>query len=144
MLGLKEAGILIYELFTLTQVLWGFPMERQMIGSWFFWCCLLTSHLLDWTQKSSMGDHSGSYNLLSSYQELREWRGLAKTHIKMTNPWGFPGSPLVRTWHFHCRGLGSISDWVTKILQAAAWPRKRLTQPKSLFLMCKGCPLHPH
>lgn len=31
-----------------------------------------------------MGARSGSQNLLSSYQELREWRELAKIHIKMT------------------------------------------------------------
>ena len=28
------------------------------------------------------------------------------------------GSPVVRTQHFHCSGLGSIPAWGTKILQA--------------------------
>lgn len=60
-------------------------------------------------QKAPRETTPGSYNLLSSYQGS-ENRGLAKIHIKMTNPWGFPGSPVVRTRHFHCRGPGSISD----------------------------------
>ena len=30
----------------------------------------------------------------------------------------FPGGPVARTWHFHCFGLGSISDQETYILQA--------------------------
>ena len=30
----------------------------------------------------------------------------------------FPGSPVVRTWHFHCQGLGLIPGQGTKILQA--------------------------
>ena len=32
--------------------------------------------------------------------------------------WEFPGSPVVRTQHFHCRGPGSIPSQGTKILQA--------------------------
>ena len=31
---------------------------------------------------------------------------------------GIPGSPVVRTWHFYCRGPGSIPGRRTKILQA--------------------------
>ena len=31
----------------------------------------------------------------------------------------FPGEPMVKTQHSHCWGLGSISGWGTKILQAA-------------------------
>ena len=31
----------------------------------------------------------------------------------------FTGSPVVRTQHFHCHGPGLISDWGTKIPQAA-------------------------
>ena len=30
----------------------------------------------------------------------------------------FPDGPVVRTWHFHCQGLGSIPSGGTKILQA--------------------------
>ena len=30
--------------------------------------------------------------------------------------WEFPGSPMVRTWGFHCGDLGSIPGWGTKIL----------------------------
>ena len=29
----------------------------------------------------------------------------------------FPGGPVVRTWCFHCQGLGSIPGWGTKIPQ---------------------------
>ena len=32
--------------------------------------------------------------------------------------WEFPGSPVVRTQHFHCRGPGSILGQGIKILQA--------------------------
>ena len=31
----------------------------------------------------------------------------------------FPGGPVVRTWRFHCRDLGSIPGRGTKIPQAA-------------------------
>ena len=40
----------------------------------------------------------------------------------------FPGSPVVRTWHFHCQGLGSIPNQGTKTLQAA-----QLGQKKKIF-----------
>ena len=33
----------------------------------------------------------------------------------------FPGGPVVRTWNFHCRGLGSIPAWGTKIPQAMGY-----------------------
>ena len=36
----------------------------------------------------------------------------------------FPGSPVVRTRCFHCRGLGSIPGWGTKIPQAAQHGQK--------------------
>ena len=29
--------------------------------------------------------------------------------------WEFPGSPVVGTQHFHCRGLGLVPGWGTKI-----------------------------
>ena len=41
----------------------------------------------------------------------------------------FPGSPVVRTWHFYCWGPGSIAGWGTKILQAARHGQKK----KNLF-----------
>ena len=31
----------------------------------------------------------------------------------------FPGSPMVRTWYFHCCGLGSILGWGIGVTQAA-------------------------
>ena len=31
-------------------------------------------------------------------------------------PGELPGGPVVRTWHFHCRGLGSVPGRGTKIL----------------------------
>ena len=38
----------------------------------------------------------------------------------------FPGSPVVRTLHFHCRGTGWIPGWGTEILHVA-WPGKKRT-----------------
>ena len=32
--------------------------------------------------------------------------------------WDFPGSPVVKILPFHCRGIGFISGWGTKILNA--------------------------
>ena len=39
--------------------------------------------------------------------------------------WEFPGSPVVRTRHFHCWGPGSIPGWGTKIPQAAQSGQKK-------------------
>ena len=39
-----------------------------------------------------------------------------------------PGSPMVRTQHFDCSGLGSISAWGTKILQATQAKKKKVKQ----------------
>ena len=33
------------------------------------------------------------------------------------NIWELPGSPMIRTQRFHCKGPGSIPGWGTKILQ---------------------------
>ena len=41
-----------------------------------------------------------------------------KFHFKITLLGEFPGGPVVRTWHFHCWGPGSIPGWGTKIQQA--------------------------
>ena len=35
---------------------------------------------------------------------------------KITFPCDFSGSPVVKTLHFHCRGMGSIPGQGTKIL----------------------------
>ena len=35
--------------------------------------------------------------------------------------WGFPRGPVLRTWHFHSSGLGSIPGRGTKILQAVGY-----------------------
>ena len=43
-------------------------------------------------------------------------------------PGGFPGGPVVKTLHFHCRGLGSIPGLGTKILQSKK--KKRLRKKK--------------
>ena len=37
----------------------------------------------------------------------------------------FPCGPAVRTWHFHCRGPGSVSGWGTKIPQARWYSKKK-------------------
>ena len=46
--------------------------------------------------------------------------------IKSTDSREFPGSPVVRTLHFHCEGPGSIPGRGTKILQShMAQPKKK-------------------
>ena len=42
--------------------------------------------------------------------------------------WELPGSPVVRTQHFHCLGLGSISGRGTKIPQALQHGKKKKTK----------------
>ena len=45
------------------------------------------------------------------------------TILKITGE--FLGSPVVRTWHFHCQGLGSIPGQGTKIPQAMSQCQKK-------------------
>ena len=42
-------------------------------------------------------------------------------HLLKSDAREFPGGPVVRTWNFHCRGLGSIPAWGTKIPQAMGY-----------------------
>ena len=43
-----------------------------------------------------------------------------------TRNWDFPGGPVVKTLHFHCRGQGSIPGWGTKIPHdTVAWPKQK-------------------
>ena len=44
-----------------------------------------------------------------------------KLCLKLHSARVFPGCPVVRTHHFHCWGLGSITGWETKIPQTV-WP----------------------
>ena len=44
--------------------------------------------------------------------------------------WEFPGCPVIRTWPFHSRALGSIPGQGTKIPQAARQGQKK----KKVFL----------
>ena len=37
----------------------------------------------------------------------------------------FPGGPVVKTWCFHCQGLGSIPGQGTKTLQAMQYGHKK-------------------
>ena len=37
--------------------------------------------------------------------------------MKKETWWKLPGSPMVRTLHFHCKGVGSIPGQGTKIPQ---------------------------
>ena len=46
-------------------------------------------------------------------------------HLNKTNNWEFPGSPVVRTPHFHCQGWGLIPGWGTKIPQIAWHGQKK-------------------
>ena len=53
----------------------------------------------------------------------------------------FPGGPVVRTWHFHNHGLGSISGLRTKILQAT-WQAQKMKKRKfkklaEILMECK-------
>ena len=46
-----------------------------------------------------------------------------------SNPemWEFPGGPVIRTWHFHCWGPGSVPGQGTNIpATCAAWPTKKI------------------
>ena len=36
----------------------------------------------------------------------------------------FPGGPVVKTQHFHCRGMGSVPGWGTKIPYAESHGQK--------------------
>ena len=42
-----------------------------------------------------------------------------------SNHWELPGGPVARTWHFHCRGLGSIPGQGTKTLLPAWYGQKK-------------------
>ena len=45
--------------------------------------------------------------------------------LKKTQRREFPGGLVVKTWHFHCRGSGSIPDQGTKIPQATGHNKKK-------------------
>ena len=49
---------------------------------------------------------------------------LIKKQTNTQNFRGFPGGPVVRTWHFHHWGLDSVPGWETKIPQAACAAKK--------------------
>ena len=51
--------------------------------------------------------------IVEDFYESEELEAYLKTKRE------FPDSPVVRTWHFHCWGLGSIPGWATKIPQVA-------------------------
>ena len=48
----------------------------------------------------------------------------------------FPGSLVVRTWRFHCQGLGSIPGQGTKILQASQLGQKNKDEKKDVLKCC--------
>ena len=62
--------------------------------------------------------------------------GIFFNHLKMCKPWDFPGSSVVKTAHFHCRGTGSIPAQGTGI-PYALWCCK-INKIKTAFL---GTPL---
>ena len=49
----------------------------------------------------------------------------------------FPGSPVVRTWSFHCSGPCSIPGWGTKIPQAEQHSQKKRERQSSSFVPLK-------
>ena len=48
--------------------------------------------------------------------------------FKKDKSWEFPGGPVVRTLHFHCRGPGFNPGWGTKIPQAVRHGQKKQKQ----------------
>ena len=44
---------------------------------------------------------------------------------KIRVTWEFPGSPVVRTWRFHCCGPDLTPGWGTKILQGSRHNQKK-------------------
>ena len=58
------------------------------------------------------------------------WKFLQEKKWFQIKMWGeFHGGPVVRTWRFHCCGLGSIPCQGTKILQAARRGQKKNKRP---------------
>ena len=61
----------------------------------------------------------GIYYKLHGFKHAVRKIGSYEILIHLKFYWDFPGGPVVRTWHFPCRGLGLTSDRGTKIPQAA-------------------------
>lgn len=53
-------------------------------------------------------------------------------HFKKQIP-KFPYNPVVRTLHWHCSGLDSITDWGTKIPQALQHGQKKKSEMFQCF-----------
>ena len=51
-----------------------------------------------------------------------------KTSI-LKEPWEFPGGLVVRIWHFHCYGPGSIPGQGTEIPQAMQCGKIKIKEP---------------
>lgn len=49
----------------------------------------------------------------------------------------YPGGPVVRTLHSHCRGHGFCPWLGNKILQAAVWPNTETKQCPASFSPCR-------
>ena len=97
--------------------------------------------------------HSLSIGLLTAWQPASPGpRAPRKRFSKRGRPREFPGGPVLRTWCFHCWGLGSILGWGTKIPQASQCSQKKKKKKKGqprqavvilyLSLLLKGASRH--
>ena len=69
-------------------------------------------------------EHIGMLYLPKGYSALSRdlWPLMS---LKKISSWEFPGGPVVRTWCFHCWGLGLISGQGNKIPQTAWCSQKK-------------------
>ena len=66
--------------------------------------------------------HRGSLYLFTTMECKLHWKQVLKIKgLRISILLKKNYSPVVRTQHFHCQGLGSILGWGTRILQAV-WP----------------------
>ena len=90
-------------------------------GVLFIYCCTLSYMLVGQKFRSSLA----VWIWLRASHEVQSDVSQGCPHLKNLLNGEFPGSPVVRTRHFHCCGLGSIPGWGTKILQASCTAKKK-------------------
>ena len=73
--------------------------------------------------------HTIKRELFFSQLKLSFWKGDTQE---------FPGSSAVRTWHFHCHGLGSISLNLRLLKQSKTRPKKTKTVVQIVFQSGSG------
>ena len=84
-------------------------------------------------QESEKATHRMGENIHKSLSNdgvvSRLYKELLQFNNKKSKIWEFPGDPVVRIWHFHCRGPGSIPSQGTKIPKAAQNIQKKDKNP---------------